>query len=379
MLTALGIDIMLPALGALRTHFRLDANSPAAANVIVFFFMGQVAQLIFGVLSDRLGRLPILKIGFPLYIAGGFAAAFAPTLTTMCIARFISGMGASAVLTTTIAGVRDRFVGDQMARTMSFIFTIFLFTPIVAPFLGIGILSVFSWKAVFLTPPFFAVIIFVWSLLRLNESHPPEARSVLSYKSVRNSLRIVLTNKTFLRFTFVTTFLFAGLSVWVSTSERIIGEIYKTPKLFPWIFGGMGLVMSLTSLSNAKLSVRYGAKKVLRTLVLVYVAVAAALLIGSLLTNDPPPAVLFFGCIVLLMAINLAIEPNCSALALEPLGDNAGIAASMYGTIFFFVGSSIGALLGALIVNGVIALVAGFLILGILASLLVWKEPKHSE
>ncbi|MCK7554009.1 MFS transporter [Chitinophaga sedimenti] len=153
MLTAVGIDIMLPVFGELRRHFGLGPHSADTSKVVTFFFWGQVAQLLFGTLSDRYGRLAILRIGFPLYIAGGIVAAFAPSLSILFAARFVAGMGASAVFMTTIAGVRDRFSGDAMARTLSFILTIFLFTPVVAPFLGLVILSVASWQAVFLTPP----------------------------------------------------------------------------------------------------------------------------------------------------------------------------------------------------------------------------------
>lgn len=149
MLTALGIDIMLPVFASLREHFNLSGESTAAAHIITFFFLGQVAQLIFGVLSDRFGRLAILRIGFPLYIIGGIAAAFAPTLGLMYTARFIAGMGASAVFTTTIAGIRDRFAGDDMAKIMSLVLTLFLFTPILAPFIGLAILMTSSWQMVF--------------------------------------------------------------------------------------------------------------------------------------------------------------------------------------------------------------------------------------
>src|SRR3982750_4422330 len=135
MLTALGIDIMLPVFGDIRKPFNLEASSTVPAQFLVFFFLGQIAQIIFGALSDRFGRLAILRLGFPLYIIGGIAATFAPSLGLMFAARFIAGIGASAVFMTTIAGVRDRFVGDQMARTLSLIFTVFLSTPVFAPFL----------------------------------------------------------------------------------------------------------------------------------------------------------------------------------------------------------------------------------------------------
>lgn len=135
-LTALAIDIMLPAFAEIREHFNLDPQSTDTAKIISFFFLGQVAQIIFGTLSDRFGRLPILRVGFPLYIGGGIAAALASGLSLMYFARFVAGVGASAVFMTTIAGVRDRFEGDRMAQVMSLIMTIFLFTPVIAPFWG---------------------------------------------------------------------------------------------------------------------------------------------------------------------------------------------------------------------------------------------------
>src|SRR5688572_7652774 len=196
-LTALGIDIMLPVFAELRDHFGIPKESTATAQVITFFFMGQIAQLIFGVLSDRFGRLTILRIGFPLYIVGGIVAAFAPSLGVMFAARFVAGMGAAGVMTTTIAGVRDRFVGNEMARVMSLILTIFLFTPVLAPFLGLAIQSVSSWQMVFLTPPLFAVIVFVWSL-RLEESLPHEQRIDLNWTAIGQSIRKVMSNRIFL-------------------------------------------------------------------------------------------------------------------------------------------------------------------------------------
>ncbi|QHT66370.1 multidrug effflux MFS transporter [Rhodocytophaga rosea] len=374
-LTALGIDIMLPAFGELREHFGLKPDSTAPAQIISFFFMGQIVQIIFGALSDRFGRLAILRIGFPLYIVGGIAAAFAPSLEFMLAVRFVAGMGASAVLMTTVAGVRDRFVGDQMARIMSLVFTIFLFTPVVAPFLGLAILSVASWQMVFLTPPLFAVIVFLWSL-RLEESLPREQRTSLNWRSVGKSIRKVIGNPIFLRYTGITTLLFTGLSSYVASSEHIVGVIYGRPELFAWIFAGIGLLMSCCSLLNSRLSSRYGARLTIRWLLIIYTIVGGVLLLYTITFGDPPTMLVFFIAVALMMAINLAVEPNSSALALEPMGNRAGMASAIYGTCFFAIGASLGSVISHLMDNSVFPLVLSFFLIGLVTVFLVLSDVR---
>ncbi len=376
MLTALGIDIMLPAFAELRQHFGLPHDSTETAKIISFFFMGQISQIIFGALSDRFGRLSILRVGFPLYIIGGIAATFAPTLEIMFAARFVAGMGAAAVLMTTIAGVRDRFVGDEMARIMSLVFTIFLSTPVIAPFLGLAILSVASWKWVFLTPPIFAVIVFVWSL-RLEESLPRSQRAILNWPTIANTVRQILSNKTFLRYTTITTILFTGLSSYVASSEHIVGEIYHRPELFAWIFAAIGFVMACCTLLNSRLSTRFGARKVIKWLLIIYTIIGGLLLAYTYAVGDPPGMIPFFAAIALLLGINLAVEPNSSALALEPMGNMAGVASSIYGTAFFFIGSTVGAVISHLMTSSVLPLVLSFFILGAITVFLVYGDLRN--
>ena len=375
MLTALGIDIMLPVFGELRKHFGLNPESTATAQIIGFFFLGQIAQIIFGALSDRFGRLAILHVGFPLYIIGGVAATFAPSLGLMFAARFVAGMGASAVFMTTIAGVRDRFAGDRMAHTMSLIFTIFLFTPVLAPFLGLAILSVSSWQMVFLTPPLFAVIVFLWSL-RLEESLPRDRRIPLDRASISQSIRNVLGNRTFLRYTGISTLLFTALSSYVASSEHIVGGIYGKPRLFPWIFASMGLLMVFCTLLNSRLSSRYGARRTIKGLLVAYSITGSLVLLFTLVAGDPPGMLVFFVIIAFLMAINLAVEPNSSALALEPMGNTAGMASAVYGTIFFSIGASLGSVISHLLVKTVFPLVLSYFIIGIATLILVFGDRR---
>ncbi|PST84314.1 MFS transporter [Pedobacter yulinensis] len=375
MLTALGIDIMLPVFADLRAHFGLPPRSTATAQVISFFFMGQIAQLAFGVLSDRFGRLAILRVGFPLYIVSGIGAAFAPSLELMYLARFLAGMGASAVFMTTIAGVRDRFSGDQMARMMSLVFTIFLSTPVFAPFLGLAILRISSWQGVFLTPPLFAMLVFLWSF-RLKESLPTDKRQPLAFRALGKTLAGVLSNRIFLRYTAITTLLFTGLSTYVSASEHIVGEIYRRPDLFPWIFAAIGLAMSACALTNSRLAAKLGARMAIKWLLFIYVLIGTLLFIYTLARSGTPAMLPFFLAVAVLLAINLAIEPNSSALALEPMGHSAGIASAVYGTCFFFVGASLGSLITGFMTSSVQPLVIAFFIIGLGAFALVLGDGR---
>ena len=271
--------------------------------------------------------------------------------------------------------LRQELGADAPARIMSLIFTIFLFTPIYAPFLGIAILSFASWQAVFFTPPMFALIVFIWSL-RMEESLPRDKRTSLDLKSLSRLVIQVMTNKVFVRYTLITTLLFTGLSSYVASSEHIVGEIYSKPKLFPWIFGGIGLVMSACSYINSHLSSRFGARKSIRSLLIIYTIVAGVLLLFTLMFGDPPNISVFFVGICLLLSINLAVEPNSSALALEPMGNMAGMASAVYGTFFFFVGAAVGSVVSRMMATSVSPLVVSFFAFGAIAVILVLSDRR---
>ncbi|MBI1277831.1 MAG: MFS transporter [Anaerolineaceae bacterium] len=372
LLTAVAIDIMLPAFGDLRVYLGLPVDSTATAQIVTFFFMGQVGQLAFGPLADRYGRLPVMRTGFLLYIGGCIAAAFSPSLTPILIARFIVGLGAAALSVGAVTSVRDRFSGDKMARTMSLIMTIFLFVPVIAPIAGTFILSVSSWHVVFLTPALVGIGVFIWSF-RLRESLPPEGRLNLDMATLAQSARQVLGNTVFVRYTLIVTILFSAFSSYVSSSEHMISEIYGRPEVFTLIFGGIGIVMAIFTFLNSRLVERFGARRTVRSLLTVYFVLALFLLILTLALQGKPNLFVFFAIIALLQGIYVAAEPNSSALALEPLGSTAGMAAAIYGTSFFVVGSFLGSFIDRQLVGSVTPLAVGYVVSSMVAVMLVFS------
>lgn len=290
-------------------------------------------------------------------------------------------MGAAALTVGAFAGVRDRFSGDKMARTMSFVMTIFLFVPVIAPLAGSAILSFAPWQAVFLTPALFAIVIFLWSF-RLGESLPAERRVRLDAPALIASTRRVIGSGAFLRYTAIATLLFSVFSSYVGSSERIVGELYGRPDLFVWIFAATGILMALFTFFNAPLVERFGTLRALRGLMIVYVLMAGLLLILTLTQSGIPTLPVFFALVALLQSIQVAVSANSGALALEPMGAAAGMAAAINGTSFFVFGSIIGSFIDSLMVDSVLPLAAGYVIAGAAALLLAVAgvpAPQRSE
>lgn len=260
-----------------------------------------------------------------------------------------------------------------MARTMSLILTIFLSVPIIAPIVGSAILAATSWQVVFLTPPLFAIIIFVWSL-RLRESLSQDNQQPLNVPAVLGSARRVVGNRAFMRYAAVTTILFSAFSSYVSSSERMIGEIYGRHDLFVPIFACTGAVMAAFTFANAQLIERIGSRRAVQGWVALYIVLAVFLLGLTLVLRADPPIFVFFGVVALLQSINVAAEPNSGALALEPLGSVAGMAAAIYGTMFLVVGAIIGSFIDRQLVNSVAPLSVAYVIAGFAAMILVYTD-----
>lgn len=366
LLTALSIDIMLPTFDAVRQAFHLGAESTATARLVTFFFMGQFSQLLFGPMADRYGRIPVLRIGFVFFISGCIATVLVPSMFWLLIARFFMGIGSAAMFVCVLACVRDRFAGDEMARTMSLIMTIFLIVPVLAPLLGAAILSISNWKVVFLTPALFAIVFALWSL-RLPESVPVDGRKNASLLAVFQSFRELFSNKTFVRYVSITTILFAAFISYVGSSERIVGTLYHRPELFVYIFGAIGFCMSIFTFINSRLVRWFGAYQVLSVLLCVYVSLAVLLLVLTLNSETPINLFVLFTVVGLLQSINVAIEPNSSSLALEPMGNKAGMAASIYGTAYLVVGAFGGSLIDSLLVHSVVPLTIAYCVGGLVA------------
>ena len=194
-LTALAIDMMLPAFAEMRADFGLASDSSGTALVVTAFLIGfGLGQPLWGPLSDALGRKRILWIGLGIYALAAIGAALAPSLMVLLLLRFVAGLGAAAVRIVTLGAIRDRYHGDQMAKILSYVLAIFLLVPMVAPSLGAVLISIGDWRWIFAFFALAALIKAVWST-RLPETLPPERRLPFQLAGLLAALRAVLGSR----------------------------------------------------------------------------------------------------------------------------------------------------------------------------------------
>ena len=332
---ALSIDAMLPALPEIAAALSPDDPNKAQL-VITSFVLGMgVGTLFAGPLSDAFGRKTTILAGFALYILAAADAWAAPSLETLLVARVIMGIGSAAPRTVSIAMVRDLFKGREMAQIMSFAMMIFTLVPAVAPLMGQGVIALAGWQAIFVAYIFFALLVATWLHLRQPETLPIAARRPLALAPLLSACAEVLSLR-IVQISIATQALTLGmLFATLSSMEGIFAQTFARAESFPLWFAVIAVASMSGSIINARLVMKIGMRgmvkatyAVLLAVTLVYLALSA---MGGLGPNAAFAAHILWS-IVLFATMGLTLG-NLNALAMEPLGHVAGMAASVTSAI----------------------------------------------
>lgn len=331
-LPPLSIDMALPALPQLGADFHVSVA--AAAWTLSLFMAGfGVAQLVFGPLSERFGRRPILIVGCALFTLASFACAFAPSLPLLLAARFVEGCGAGAGMAMTFAIVRDLFEGATARTRLSYVSLVVNVAPMIAPTLGALILLLAPWRAIYGALGVGGLAVAAAIVFGLDESHRAPDADALSLSSLAGNYARVLGNRVALGNILVGAFSFGCMFSYVAGSSGLMmHRIGLTPS-------GYGVTFACTALgimAGSFLSGQISRRRLPATLPMwsglgLALATALALLVLTLvgavgLSTFLPLLVLNCLCFGL-------VAPNAAHGALHPLPEVAGVAGATLGFV----------------------------------------------
>ena len=374
-LVALAIDAILPALPVIG-H---DLGSPRRNDVqfvVTAVFLGLAfGQIVFGPLSDGIGRKPSIHAGLVLFMLGCVMSIFAHTFEVMIAGRVLQGIGIAGPRIVTVALVRDQYEGRQMARLMSFAMAVFILVPTVAPFLGQGILWLGGWRAIFAAFFIIAAITFAWFSLRQPETLPTARRRPLSPRAIGGAVLEVLRIRAALGYTVATGCVFAPFVAYLSSAQQIFQEAYRTGALFPAYFGVLALAFGGASLVNGWLVMKYGMHRLSRTATVSMTLVSAVAWTLAFTFEGLPPLWLFMTYLLVVFLCIGLLFGNLNALAMEPLGHIAGVGAGVVASLSTFISVPFGALVGQSFDGTMYALIASFGVFGVGAyAAMRWAE-----
>ena len=369
-MNALSIDSMLPALPQIGTTLGITLDNDRQWVVTAYLLGFGGAQIVYGPLSDRFGRKPVLIAGIAIYSVASVFATFAGSFQLMIMARVLQGVGAAATRVLAVSIIRDCYSGRPMARIMSLTFIVFLAAPIIAPSLGQVILLVAPWPAIFALLAAFGVFMLGWTALKLPETLHPEDRLPIEFGRVTQAFRLALTTRSSVGYMLATTLVMGGLFGFINSVQQIFADVLKQPQWFTTVFAGVAFFMAIAALLNSRIVVRFGMHVVSHLALLGFIAFAVLHCVVAISGHESiwtfavfqAGIMFFFGL----------VASNFNTIAMEPLGHIAGTASSVQGFVTTFGGALIGFFIGQHFDGTVVPLTLGFAITGSLAFAIVY-------
>ena len=379
-LTALSIDTMLPALPQMGADLRVQ-NANDRQLVVSTIFLGlAIGQLFFGPLSDQTGRKPAIYAGLAVYIAGSLIAILAISFPMLLFGRLLQGAGVSAPRAVGLALVRDRYEGRAMARVMSFVMTVFILVPMIAPAFGQAILLFADWRAIFASFVVLAFITLAWFGFRMPETLAPENRASFSARRIIRTTRAIIKIRPAVGYTVVAGFVSGAHLGYLSSAQQVFQEQYDLGALFPIFFAIIAFSIGLASFLNARLVMRFGMRYLVRSSLLVIMGLSVAALGIGLFSAGQPALWLMMGYFMLTFFCVGILFGNNNALAMQPLGHIAGIGAAVVGSLSTFISVPLGTTIGRSYNGTVLPLIVGLAILSALSLVVVhWAESTRQS
>ena len=370
---AIAIDAMLPAFPIIVDALHVPHENQVQW-ILTFYISGMgCGQLVWGMMSDRFGRRPVLLGGLGLYVVAALLCGLTSSFHVLLAWRFVHGLAAASV-TVSRSVIRDLYSGRHMARVMSLTFVVFLTVPVLAPSLGQLILFLAPWRVIFIVCSAYAAIVWLWALLRLKETLHPEYRLTLTRTHIAAAVRLVLGNRTSLCYTLALTVMFGSILAYVGMVAQIFSEVFHRASLMPIMFALCAVTMGFAAFMNSHFVERLGMRLISHTALLIFIGITTLHVVVAALGWEQLWTFVVFQAVTMAF-FSLAVS-NFGAMAMEPIGEVAGIGASLQGFIQSFGGALVGAAIGRLFNDTTVPLAGGALACGLAALVFVLLAEK---
>ncbi len=365
---AFSIDAMLPAMPEIANELT-PALAHRAPLILTAFLLGMgVGTFLTGPLSDAVGRRPVVIGGAAIYMISAAVAWWADSLEMMLVARVFQGLGAAGPRVVAVAIIRDLYVGREMAKIISIVMIIFTLVPAIAPAMGALIIAWVGWRGIFLAFILFSAISAIWAGLRLPETLAEENRRPFKAKLMIAAVIEILSLRSVRLSILAQSLAMAMLFSTLMLVQPIYSEIYDRAASFPFWFGGIAVVAGSASLLNAVLVVRYGMHRLVSIAFGLQIVLSAVILGFDLSMMAGPygfAAFLLWQTFVFFQA-GLTLG-NLNAIAMEPVGHIAGMAASVVGSLSTVLAALIASPVGLMFDGTTRPLITSVLVMAVVA------------
>jgi DHA1 family bicyclomycin/chloramphenicol resistance-like MFS transporter len=362
--TPFAVDMYLPAFSSIASD--LGTTSSVIALSLSSYFIGfALGQILYGPLLDRFGRKRPLYFGLVLYVAASAGCALSQNVHTLIVLRFVQAIGGCSAQVAALAMVRDFFHVKESARIFSLLFLIIGVSPLLAPTIGSGLVSVLGWRWIFYILGAYAAATLALIFALLPEGHEPDASISLKPRPIIANFWMILKQPQFITYALAGAFSFAGLFGFVSGSPILFMEGYHLgAKAFGLVFAVLVMGFIGGNQINVLLLRRFTSQRIFLYALLFQVYTGVILFAGTRMHLIGLRGSLFL-FLFFLLSIGLAY-PNAAALALAPFSRDAGSASAMLGFLQAGTVSLISTGIGVLGSSTIVTLLSGTAVLALI-------------
>ncbi len=350
LLTALGpvaVDMYLPSFPEIGL---LLSASPATVQLTLSLYMVSYAigQVVYGPLSDRYGRLPVMRFALAIYCVASLACALAPSIELLLTARIFQALGSSGAIVLARAIVRDLYSGARAGRELSVMGAIMSLAPVLAPMIGGVLQSAFGWRSHFVLQIAFGLIAatFVWR--KLPETLRATTPAPLSLRAILASYAVILRNRAVLAYVAMLAVSFAGVFAWISGASFVLQDIYGLSALaFGLAFAAASGGFLLGNLIATRVVTRIGLDRTIG-IGAVVVALGGLGAVAAVPLGGASSIPLIAAMALFATGMGL-VQPQTIAGAMMPFPERAGTASSLLGVSQMVCAAATGAIVGQLL------------------------------